>query len=581
VLKIDRLIVSTLLAIAFLLPSLAAQTRETPPTEKADLLITNAKVYTVNTKQPWAEAVGIRGDRIIFVGTNRMAKNFQDSHTKVIDAGGKLVLPGMEDNHVHFTSGSRSLEKVDLVGGKTIEEMQRRIKAFAESHPDLKWIQGRGWMYATFPGNLPDKKLLDAVISDRPAIMTCADGHTTWVNSKALAVAGVTRDTKSPENGIIVHDANGEPTGALQEAASELVWKAVPDPTREETLAAYKQGLREMARVGVVRVHSLGGDFEHLDLLEQIRREGGLTARFSVAYFADPPGLDAKAWEALMHAREKYHDNWIEQGGVKTMLDGVIDSLTGAMIDPYAGQGSNRGKLFWSPADYNKTVAELDAKGIQVATHAIGDLAIRTALDGYENAARVNGNHDMRHKVEHIEDLAASDISRFAKLNVTASFQPLHANPEPNWMGSWIANVGPERETRAFAWNAVRQAGGRLAFGSDWPVVTIDPWKGIQLAVTRQDFDGQPPNGWHPELRVSLSDAVYACTLGGAYALHHEKDEGSIEPLKLADLIIISQNIFEVEPHKIAETKVITTIVGGKIVHDDQGAAAQPRTTAQ
>jgi predicted amidohydrolase YtcJ len=566
---IRRLVVTTILGVFCFASQLFAGDLKNAAGKDADLLITNAKVYTANSKQPWAEAVAIRGDRILFVGSAPEAQEYKSAHTKVIDAGGKLLLPGIEDSHVHFTGGSHSLNKVDLQGAKSIEEMQRRIKAFSQDHPEAKWVQGRGWMYATFPGNMPDRKYLDAVVSDRPAIMSCADGHTTWVNSKALALAGIDRNTRSPENGIIVHDANGEPTGALQEAASALVRKIIPEPTREETLVALRQGLRESARVGVVRVHSLGGDFENLALLDQIRKEGGLTARFSVAYFVDPPGLDANGWKLLTDARQKYHDEWIEQGGVKTMLDGVIDSLTGAMIDPYAGQGSNRGKLFWDPADYKKTVAELDAKGIQVSTHAIGDLAIRTALDGYENAAHANGDHDMRHKVEHIEDISVADIPRFAKLKVIASFQPLHANPEPNWMGSWIANVGPEREQRAFAWNAVLSAGGRLAFGSDWPVVTIDPWKGIQLAVTRQDFDGQPPNGWIPQLRVSVPEAIYAYTLGGAYAMHRDREEGSIEPGKLADLIVVSQNVFAIDPHKISETKVLTTIVGGKVVYED------------
>jgi hypothetical protein len=561
-----RLVVTTFLGVLCLTAHTSAQKSESA-TKVADILITNAKVYTVSDKQPLAEAVAIRGDRIVFVGSTHDAQAYKTSQTKLIDVGGKLLLPGIQDSHVHFTSGSRSLEKVDLMGAKTIEEMQRRIKAFADSHPRSPWVQGRGWMYATFPGNLPDKKFLDAVVSDRPAIMSCADGHTTWVNSKALALAGIDRNTKSPENGIIVHDANGEPTGALQEAASELVWKVVPDPTREETIAALRQGLHEAARVGVVRVHSLGGDFENLELLDQIRKEGGLTTRFSIAYFVDPPGLDANGWKALMDAREKYHDDWITQGGVKTMLDGVIDSLTGAMIDPYTAQGSNRGKLFWDPADYKKTVTELDSKGIQVSTHAIGDLAIRTALDGYENAERANGDHDMRHKVEHIEDISTADIPRFAKLKVIASFQPLHANPEPNWMGSWIANVGPEREQRAFAWNAVLSTGGRMAFGSDWPVVTIDPWQGMQMAVTRQDFDGKPPHGWMPQLRVTVTDAVRAYTFGGAYAMHRDREEGSIETGKLADMIIVSQDVFKIDPHKIAETKVLITIVGGKIVY--------------
>jgi len=425
-------------------------------------------------------------------------------------------------------------------------------------------------MYATFPGNMPNKKMLDEVVPDRPALMSCADGHTTWVNSKALALAKIDRNTPNPANGIIVRDENGEPTGALQEAASSLVRKVIPEETKAEMLDALRRGLKEASRVGVTRVHSLGGDFEHLDLLETVRREGNLTTRFSVAYFVDPPGLTDKDWKALTAARNRYRDEWISEGGVKMMLDGVIDSFTGAMLEPYVGKGEEKGKLFWDPDIFKKTVAELDLKEVQVSTHAIGDAAIRLALDAYENAAKVNGPRDRRDKVEHIENVAQADIGRFAQLGVIASFQPLHANPEPNWMGSWIANVGPERERRAFAWKAISSTNGRLAFGSDWPVVTINPWQGMQVAVTRQDFEGKPPEGWQPQLRVTVKEAIEAYTMGGAYSMFRENDEGSIETGKLADLIMVSQNVFEIDPHKIGETKVLTTMVGGKIVYEAQ-----------
>jgi len=544
--------------------------RKSSSSQTADIIITNAKIYTVDSKQPWAEAVAIRGSRIVFVGSARSAAELKGAQTKVIDAGGKLVLPGIEDSHVHFVGGSRNLDRVDLMGAKTVSEMQRRIREFSISHKSAVWIQGRGWMYATFPGNMPNKKMLDEVVPDRPALMSCADGHTTWVNSKALALAKIDRNTPNPANGIIVHDENGEPTGALQEAASSLVRKVIPEETKAEMLDALRRGLKEASRVGVTRVHSLGGDFEHLDLLETVRREGNLTTRFSVAYFVDPPGLTDKDWKALTAARNRYRDEWISEGGVKMMLDGVIDSFTGAMLEPYVGKGEEKGKLFWDPDIFKKTVAELDSKEVQVSTHAIGDAAIRLALDAYENAAKVNGPRDRRDKVEHIENVAQADIGRFAQLGVIASFQPLHANPEPNWMGSWIANVGPERERRAFAWKAVSSTNGRLAFGSDWPVVTINPWQGMQVAVTRQDFEGKPPEGWQPQLRVTMKEAIEAYTMGGAYSMFRENDEGSIETGKLADLIMVSQNVFEIDPHKIGETKVLTTMVGGKIVYEAQ-----------
>ena len=534
----------------------------------ADTIIVNARIYTVNAGQPWAESVAVREGRILIVGSTKDVARHKASGTKVIDAGGRLVLPGIADSHVHFVSGSASLAKVDLAGTKTVEEIQGRIRTFAQEHSQASWVQGRGWMYAAFPGNMPHKKFLDEVVPDRPAVMRCADGHTSWVNSRALALAGIDRDTKDPENGTIVRDEKGEPTGALLEAAGSLVSKLVPEPTPEETLAALRQGLREAARVGVVRVHGMGGEFEALDLLDRLRREGSLTARFSVAMWVDSPGPTDKEWKAYEDARAKYQDEWLSLGGIKLMLDGVIDSGTGAMLDPYESQRDNRGKLFWEPEAFKKAVAEINAKGLQVSTHAIGDAAIRLALDAYEQAVRAAGNPDVRNKIEHAEDIAADDILRFGRLGVIASFQPFHANPEPTWMGTWIENVGPEREQRAFAWKAVLDGGGRLAFGSDWPVVTISPWPGLQLAVTRQDLDGLPAGGWIPQQKIQLSDAVYAYTMGGAYAMHREKEEGSLEAGKLADLILVSQNIFEVEPRKIAETKVVLTMVGGRIVFD-------------
>ena len=534
----------------------------------ADTIITNAKIYTVDAKLPWAEAVAVQGDRILFVGSAKEAMHHRAAETKVIDAGGRLVLPGMEDSHVHFVSGSGSLAMVDLAGTRTVEEVQERIRRFAAEHPESEWVQGRGWMYSAFPGDMPHKKYLDEVVPDRPAIMTCADGHTSWVNSRALALAGIDRRTPNPKNGTIVREANGEPTGALLETADSLLEKVLPKPTPKETLAALRGGLQEAARLGVVRVHGMGGEFEALDLLDKIRGEGSLTARFSVTMWVSPPGLSAEDWKAYEDARLKYNDEWISLGGMKLMLDGVIDSGTGAMLDPYEGQVADKGKLFWEPEDYKKAVVEINSKGIQVSTHSIGDAAIRLSLDAYEEGTRASGNADLRNKIEHAEDISAADIPRFGRLRVIGSFQPLHANPDPAWMGAWIKNVGSEREKRAWAWKSVLDGGGRLAFGSDWPVVTINPWIGLQVAVTRQDLDGKPEGGWLPEQKLSLADAVYAYTMGGAFAMRRETDEGSIEAGKLADLILLSQNVFEVDPHKIAETNSILTMVGGRIILD-------------
>jgi len=534
----------------------------------ADTVIINARIYTVNTADPWAEAVAVRDGRILAVGSANDISRRKGRETKVIDAGGRLVLPGIADSHVHSISGSLNLANIDLAGAKTLEEIQGRIRTYVQANHQSGWIQGRGWMYPVFPGNMPHKKLLDEIVPDRPAYLRCADGHSSWVNSKALALAGISRDTKDPEDGRIVRDEKGEPTGALLESAAHLVSKFIPEPTAEETLAALRQGLKEAARLGVVRVHGLGGEFEALDLLDRLYKEGSLTVRMTVAMWVDAPGPTDKDWKAYDDARAKCHDEWLAVDGIKLMLDGVIDSGTGAMLDPYEGQKENKGKLFWEPEDYKKAVAAFNAKGLQVSTHSIGDAAIRLSLDAYEEGQRAAGNPDVRNKIEHAEDIAASDIARFGRLGVIGSFQPLHANPEPGWIGSWIKNAGPERERRAFAWKAVLDTGGHLAFGSDWPVVTLSPWPGIQVAVTRQDLEGLPEGGWLPQHKVSLADAVYAYTMGGAYAMHREKDEGSIEAGKLADLIIVSQNIFDIDPHRIAETKVLLTMVGGSVVID-------------
>ncbi|MFO7733108.1 MAG: amidohydrolase [Candidatus Aminicenantes bacterium] len=534
----------------------------------ADAVIVNARVYTVDAARPWAEAVAVREGRILAVGTTKAVSRHKASETLVIDAGGRLVLPGMMDGHVHFVGGSTSLAKVDLAGTKSVAEIQERIRAFARENPEASWVQGRGWMYAAFPGNMPHKKFLDEIVPDRPAFMSCADGHTTWVNSRALAVAGVGRDTKDPLNGTIVRDEAGEPTGALLEEAASLVSRHIPRPTEEETLAALRRGLSEAARLGVVRAHGMGGEFEALDLLDRLKRQGELTIRLSVSMWVDPPGPADEDWKAYENARAKFDDDWLSLGGIKLMLDGVIDSGTGAMLDPYENQRGNRGQLFWEPEAFKKAVAAFNAKGLQVSTHAIGDAAVRLTLDAYEEAALAAGNPDVRNKIEHAEDIAEADIPRFGRLGVIASFQPLHANPEPTWMGTWIANVGPEREQRAFPWKAVLDGGGRLTFGSDWPVVTLSPWPGLQVAVTRKDLDGYPEGGWVPRHKVTLEEAVYAYTMGGAYAMHREKDEGSIEAGKLADLIMIDRNIFEIAPREISGTEVLLTMVGGRVVHD-------------
>jgi predicted amidohydrolase YtcJ len=303
--------------------------------------------------------------------------------------------------------------------------------------------------------------------------------------------------------------------------------------------------------------------------LESLRRNNELTVRFYLAYRLDPPEVTAHQLEQIEQARKNYHDDWIAAGGVKFFLDGVIETHTAAMLAPYSNDPSLSGQLLWDPDKYKAFVAELDRRGIQIFTHAIGDRAIRLALDAYESAAAKNGTKDARHRIEHIEDASAADIPRFGRLGVIASMQPLHAYPDDDTLKSWLPAVGTERGTRGWAWHSIQAAGGVLAFGSDWPVVTLSPWPGLQNAVTRETTEGEPKGGWIPTERISLADAIRGYTLNAAFAGHREKTEGSLEPGKLADLIVVSQNVFQVDPHHITDTKVVMTMVGGRVVYEE------------
>ena len=528
----------------------------------------NARVYTLNPQQPWAEAVAISGDKIVAVGSAHDVAPYRGSRTKMIDAGKRLVLPGFVDCHIHFMDGSLGLTRVDLNGAKTVAEIQKRVKVYAAAHPREAWITGMGWTYPTFkPSGLPDKQVLDEVVPDRPVYLVAFDGHSSWANSKALNMAGIKRDTPDPPNGKIVRDEKGEATGALKESAGDLVAKMMPKPTRAQRLAALRVGIREANKAGLTRVHSAGQDFEWLDLYDELRRRGQLTLRFYIAYFLDPPELTPQAIDKIEQTRRTYDNEWISGGAVKTMLDGVVEAHTAAMLAPYSDDPTQIGKLFWEPARYKDAVAELDRRGLQIFTHAIGDRAVRTALDAYEEAAHRNRTSDARPRIEHIETITAEDIPRFGKLGVIASFQPLHAYPDEDTLDIWARNVGPERAQRAWVWHSIESSGGHLAFGSDWPVVTLSPWEGVQNALTRKTREGTPAAGFVPNERITLEDTIKAYTLGAAFAGRREKTEGSIEPGKLADLIVLSQDLFKIDPSQTAKTKVLLTVVGGKIAY--------------
>jgi len=560
---------------AFIMLSWAAIAQTKP----ADSILLHGRIYTVDSKHPWAQALAIRDGKILAVGSDKEISRRRGTNTKVFDAKGRLVLPGITDCHVHFLDGSFSLRRIHLEDTKNLDEALRRLKEYADAHPHDPWVLGRGWSYPLFPPNgLPHKKYLDAVIPNRPVYIEGFDGHTWWANSKALEAAHITKSTPNPAGGEIVHDpATGEPTGAIKEdAADGLIRRAIPEPSREEKLRALRAGLRHANELGVTRVHVMGGinpgegDISEIELLDQLRSGGDLTVRFYVAYRMDPPEVTDAQLTRVEQTREKYHDDWIAGGAVKFFLDGVIETRTAAMLAPYSDDPSQSGSLLWEPDAYKRFVAELDRRHIQICTHAIGDRAIRLALDAYENAAKLDGTKDARHRIEHIEDASAADIPRFGKLGVIASMQPLHADPDDDTLNVWAPRVGPERAQRAWAWHSIQSGGGILAFGSDWPVVTLSPWPGIQNAVTRQTPEGKPAGGWIPSERISLADAIKGYTLNAAYTGHREKDEGSLEAGKLADFIVVSQDLFRVDPSKIGDTQVLLTVVGGRVAYQSE-----------
>jgi predicted amidohydrolase YtcJ len=559
-----------LLFLSLLLSVIAAHAQQSARVAPADILIVHAKIYTVDAKKPWAQSLAIRKGKIVAVGSDEQVARFRGIGTKMIDAGGKLVLPSFTDSHIHMLDGGLSLAQVNLEGAKDVAEIQSRLRAYVEQHPDNKWILGGGWNYAMFGSQtLPDKKYLDQSFPAIAVFLTCYDFHTFWANSKALALAGITKATANPPNGEIVRDpVTGEPTGALKESAGDLVSKVMPKPTEVETLNAYRAAIRWANQNGLGRVHSAGGDFEHLDVFQELRDENQLSLRLHVAYVLEPVGVRPQDFDALESARKKFHDEWIDANSVKFFLDGVVESHTAAFFEPYTDDPSTKGALFWDPEKYKAAVAALDKKGFQLYTHAIGDYAVRTALDAYEFAEHMNHTRNNRNRIEHIETITAVDIPRFAKLGVVASMQPLHAYPDEDTLDVWARNVGPDRAARAWLWKTIAQQGGRYTFGSDWPVVTLNPWEGIQTAVTRQTADGKPAGGFVPSQKLTVAQAVEGYTIDAAYAGHLEKSEGSLEIGKVADVIVVDKNIFEIDSRTIDETKVVLTIVGGKIVYE-------------
>jgi hypothetical protein len=534
-----------------------------------DVIVINGKVYAADGGADLAEAVAIRGNKVIRVGSNREIQRLKRAQTVVVDARGGAVMPGFIDAHAHLISGGLSLDQISLGDAATVDEIKDTIRVWSEAHPERAWITGRGWYYQPFNGAMPTRQMLDALVPDRPAYLIAYDGHTGWANTKALKAAGITRRTKSPANGAIVKDSRGEPTGALKEAAMALMTAAAPKPTEEDRLAAARAAIDEAHRFGITSVQDAGGAAGDLDLFDRLRKRKELTLRVYQALRADATLSEANLDE-LEQVRTRFADDPVlKTGAIKLIADGVIESHTAAMLEPYANRPAIKGDARFTPEQLNKVVAMLDKRGWQIMTHAIGDAAVRMTLDAYQSAAKANPapERGRRHRIEHIETIDPADVPRFGKLGVVASFQPVHATPSPTPGDVWSVNIGEARASRGWMWNSIVRSGGRLAFGSDWPVMTLDPLKGLHVAVTRATQDGLPEGGWIPSERLTLRRAIDAYTRDAAWASFDELRKGVLARDMLADIVVLTDDIFSGPASRLTTTEVAVTIVDGKVVY--------------
>ncbi|MBL1104006.1 amidohydrolase [Streptomyces sp. 5-8] len=536
----------------------------------ADLLFTGGPVLTPEGRT--ATAVAVTGDRITAVGDAEL-RELAGPRTEVVDLAGRLLLPGFQDAHVHPVPAGLELSQCDLTGATTAEETVAAVRAYADAHPERDWILGGGWSMEAFAGGTPSKELLDAVVPDRPVYLPNRDHHGAWVNSRALELAGIDRRTPDPADGRIERDASGEPSGTLQEGAMQLVGRLTPPAGPADRLAALLHAQRHLHALGITAWQdALVGDFLGMDDPAQAyltaAAEGSLTARVVGALWWDRE-RGAEQIPELVARREALSRGRFRAGTVKLMLDGVAENHTAALLDPYLDRcgcaTANRGKSFIDPEQLPRFVTELDALGFQCHFHALGDRAVRDALDAVEAARAANGPSDTRPHLAHLQVVHPDDVPRFARLGATANIQPLWAAHEPQMDELTIPFLGPERAARQYPFGSLLRSGARLAAGSDWPVSSPDPLQGIHVAVNRVEPGGTRPV-FLPGERLGLTDALTAYTAGSAY-VNHLDDSGRVAVGALADLVVLDRDPFAGPPEAIAGTSVALTYVGGACVY--------------
>ncbi len=529
---------------------------------KADLVITGGVVWTgLSSGQPYPGAVAVKGGRILAVGDTAAVRRYVGGETQVLSARGGLIMPGFSDGHTHFIDGGFQLASVDLRDAATPQEFIRRLKAYAQKLKPGEWITGGDWDHTLWKGApLPRREWIDSVTPNNPVFVDRLDGHEALANSAAIRAAGVTKDTPTPPGGEILRDPRtGEPIGIFKDQALGLIGKAVPEPSPEQHDSALVRALAHAASLGVTATSHVSASWADLASYRRLEKAGRMTLR--VALY-----LDLSEWRAVADTirRSGSGDDWVRIGGLKGYVDGSAGSRTAYFFEPYADSAGYAGLMQHAEPDLRSWIGNADSAGLQVTVHAIGDRANAIILDIYDSVAKVHGARDRRFRVEHAQHLRPQDIPRFGRLGVIASMQPYHAIDDGRWVEG---RIGPVRIKTTYAFRTLLDTGAKLGFGSDWTVAPLDPILGVYAAVTRRTLDGKNPNGWVPEQKITVGEALRAYTEGNAYATFNEGKWGTLAPGYYADLVVVDRNLFTVPPDSLDRAKVSYTVVGGNVVY--------------